>query len=311
MRHIPYALAFTASLHVVLTACGLDREQLRPTTSPRHPLLTDATPVQGAPPVEGVDTALPDSLRCVSEPLPNSTEILRVDLWRDVDGTFTASVTRGPQFWSHGGEWFGANGEEWPASKTRTLVEEQKSGGLVEHTEAGTLTIALERNGAFFGGTFEDAQCYQHTEANLTCWNDLELFGSPWAGVEGALDAHFDWSTGLCNDSDGEPARNHLPLAIVRETGFGECTTLSGRLNGDDFSYPDLVGWNLAGAQLNDAELFFANLTGTLNGADLSGLEFGYAMVSGSFDDNTTRPEMGECAEIESPWGGASLECVR
>lgn len=313
------ACAFALLALSVASACGLDREQLSATSSPRHPLITDATPVEGAPPVEGVDTpgetGLPDSLRCVSEPLPDTTDVLRVDLWRGMDGTFTASVTQGPQFWSHDGEWFGANGEAWPESITRTLVEERKSG-LVERTEAGTLTIALERSGsgAFLSGTFEDAQCYSHTEATLTCWNDLELFGSPWAvtPVTGALQARFDWSTGLCTNSDGELARNQLPLAIVRETGFAECTTLSGRLNGDDFGYPDLVGWNLAGAQLEDAELFFANLTSaTLNGANLSGLEFGYATVSGSFDDNTTRPEMGECGEVESPWGGASLECVR
>jgi hypothetical protein len=309
MRHIPYAFAV---LNVVaLTACGLDREQLRATSSPRHPLLTDATPVQGAPPALDVDTGLPDSLRCVSEPLPNSSEVLRVDLWRDVSGTFTASVTRGPQFWSHDGQWFGANGEAWPTAHTRVLEEERKAG-LVERTEAGTLTIDLERQGSLFSGTFVDAQCYQHTEATLTCWNDLELFGSPWAGVDGALDAHFDWTTGTCSNSDGEPARNHLPLSIVRETGFAECASLTGRLNGDDFASPDLVGWNLAGANLEDAELFFANLTSaTLNGADLAGLEFGYATVSGSFDATTTRPETGECSEVESPWGGASLECVR
>ncbi len=310
MRHIPYALA---TLNVLaLSACGLDQEQLRATSSPRHPLLTDATPVQqGAPPAVDVETALPDSLRCVSEPLENSSDVLRVDMWRDVEGNFTASVARGPQFWSHDGQWFGENGEVWPEAVTRVLEQERKLG-LVERTDAGTLTIDLERQGSLFTGTFVDAQCYQHTEATLTCWNDLELFGSPWAGVAGALDAHFDWSTGSCTNSDGAPARNRLPLSIVRETGFGECADLTGRLNGDDFSSPDLVGWNLAGANLDGAELFFANITSaTLNGADLSGLEFGYATVTGSFDDTTTRPEMGECDEVDSPWGGTSLECVR
>jgi hypothetical protein len=305
--------AFAVPSLLALTACGLDREQLRPASSPRHPLLTDATSPEGAPPVEGAETALPDSLRCVSAPLAGgSTDVLRVDMWRDVDGTFTASVMHGPQFWSHNGVWFGSDGEAWPTSDTRTLVENAKTGALVETTAAGTLTIALDKRGAVFTGTFEDDQCYVHTEATLTCWNELELFGSPWAGVPGELEARFDWSTGACKNADGQAARNQLPLAIVQETGFAECTDVSGRLNGEDLGNPDLVGWNLAGANLDDAELFFANLTSaTLNGADLSGFAFGYATVSGSFDSTTVRPDDGECGEVESPWGGASLECRR
>src|SRR5688500_17726628 len=94
VKKIACALAVPALL--TLSACGLEDETRRATSSPRHPLLTEAgtldgTPVAVAPPVEGADTALPDSLRCVSEPLPNTNEVLRVDMWRDMDGTFTTS----------------------------------------------------------------------------------------------------------------------------------------------------------------------------------------------------------------------------
>lgn len=299
----PFLASAALALATTLCACGLDRA----------PLTERVTPVQAAPSPVYVPTALPDSLRCVSDPLEEGTgtDVLRVDMWRAQDGAFTASVQRGPQFWSHGGRWFGSDGEEWPASVERTLVEETKAG-LVERSKAGTLTIALERQDGFFTGHFVDAQCYVHIETKLTCWNDLELFGSPWAGIAGSLEARFDWMTDECESAEGQPARNSLPLEIVRETGFAECTSLTGRLNGDDLGYPDLVGWNLAGANLDGAELFFADLTSaTLNGADLSALEFGYATVSGSFDESTVRPEQGECSEVESPWGGTSLECVR
>lgn len=309
------------TLALAVSACGIDRERLAPTAPPGKGdvLVPDASgaplePISSRP---ATGATLPDSLRCVSAPLDDGlssagTEVLRLDIGRNEDGTFTAWTTRGPQFWSHAGRWFGEDGAPFPEATTRVL-EDSGKGQLVERGNASAvLTVSLVRDGAVLVGSLVDDQCYARTEASLTCWNDLELFGSAWAGVAGALDAHFDWSTGECKNAAGEPARNEVPLAIVQETGFAECTSLRGRLNGDDFSEPDLVGWNLAGADLKDAELFFANLTfATLNGADLGGLEFGYAKVSGSFDATTVRPESGACSELESPWGGATLECVQ
>lgn len=316
------ARTIACTLLWTVAACGAEQDLSLPADASADPSsLATPSPVAKPPasrppatqpPASSIVSGLPDSLRCVSAPLDGTTDVLRVDLWRDADGAFTSSFARGPQFWSHSGQWFGANGEEAPAAQTRTLTADATGMRLVGETTDGTVTIELARDGAVLVGSFVDDQCYVRTEATLACWNDLELFGSPWAGVVGAIEARFDFATSECKDAAGEPARNVLPIEIVRETGFGECTSLTGRLNGDDFGYPDLVGWNLAGADLTNAELFFANLTfATLNGADLRGLDFGYATVSGSFDDATARPETGECGEVESPWGGATLECVR
>lgn len=315
------ACAVASTLIGTVAACGVEQELSVPAQSSAEPS-TLVTPPPGAtppaatppatPPTSSTADGLPDSLRCVSAALDGTTDVMRVDLWRSADGVFTSSFARGPLFWSHSGQWFGANGEEAPPAQTRTLAVDATGMRLVEETSAGTLTIDLTRAGAVLVGSFVDDQCYSHTAATLACWNDLELFGSPWAGVTGAIEARFDFATSECKSAAGEPARNLLPIEVVRETGFGECTAVTGRLNGDDFNYPDLVGWNLAGADLSNAELFFASLSAaTLNGADLRGLDFGYATVSGSFDDATTRPESGECRDVESPWGGATLECVR
>ncbi len=312
MRHVMYSL-----IALSLAACGFDREPLRSSSSDDvPPALDDSSPASSpsAPstpstPVRGAD-GLPDSLRCVSAPIEGTTDVVRVELFRQDEG-FTASVTHGPLFWSHGGVWFGSDGAAWPEATTRTLALTAK-GTLVERTASGTLTIDLARDGAVFTGSFVDDQCYVHEAASLTCWNDGELFGSSWTGEVGALAARFDWVTGACTDENGRAARNQMPIEIVRETAFAECTDLTGRLNGDDFGYPDLTGWDLAGANLDDAELFFANLTfATLHGAQLGGLSFGYATVSGSFDEATEQPRDGACAVDESPWGGSTLTCVQ
>lgn len=308
MRHVMYPL-----IALSLAACGFEHEQLRPSSSEDAPLALDEAPtLPPSTPATGAaePSVLPDHLRCVSAPAEGSTDVLRVDLFREGD-TFMAAVTRGPQFWSHGGVWFGSDGAAWPEATMRTLALTGEST-LTESTASGTLTIDLARDGAVFTGSFVDDQCYVHEVASLTCWNDGELFGSSWTGEVGALAARFDWATGACTDASGRAARNELPIEIVRETSFAECTDLAGRLNGDDFGYPDLTGWNLAGANLDDAELFFANLTfATLNGAELGGLSFGYATVSGSFDEATAQPLEGECGTAESPWGGSTLTCVQ
>ena len=101
---------------------------------------------------------------------------------------------------------------------------------------------------------------------------------------------------------------NALPLEVVRETGFAECTALEGRLNGDDFLYPDLVGWTLMGADLSGAELFFGNLTSaTLHGADLSDLHV--RLRDGERHVRRRRPRArlrASAGAVESAWAARS-----
>lgn len=262
-------------------------------------------PVTPAP-IDAIDTtgvALPSSLTCVSAPLGDTTDVLRVQIAVAPDGG-TVTLQSGPQFWSHDGEWATPDG----AVDVREV--EIADGRLVQASRSG-LDIALTRDGSVLRGTLVDEACYARLETQLTCWNDLELFGSPWAGVEGALDARFDWESGDCKDADGNFALNDLPIEVVRETGFGECADLRGvPLNGADYTGPDLVGWNLAGAHLDGASLFFAQLDyASLHGAKLSDLAFGYATITGSIDAHTELP--GACETASSPWSGLSATCAQ
>jgi hypothetical protein len=249
------------------------------------------------------DVKLPSSLTCVSEPAFDGRDWMVTRAWITVDGgDATITMQRGPQFWSHSGVWAAPTGEMDVRELTAT------GGRLLEHERAG-VDIGLQRDGNVFRGRMVEDACYLHFEAGLTCWNDLELFGSPWAGIDGTMDAHFDWSTGQCTNAAGEPALNDLPVEVVREEGWGECVDLRGQsLNGDDLAYPDLQGWFLPGARLDGASLYFAGLEGaSLQGAHLGEINFGYATIEGSVDDFTELP--GSCETSQSPWAGTSTTC--
>lgn len=274
--------------------------------TPTAPAIPEAPASATPEPLDAIDTtgvALPSSLTCVSAPLGDGTDVLRVQVAVAADGG-TVTLQRGPQFWSHNGVWTSEVGEV----DTRAV---QVVDGRVTETGRMGLDLGLAREGNVFRGTLVDDQCYQRLETQLTCWNDLELFGSPWAGVPGALDATFDWASGACLDREGHPALNEVPIEVVRETGQGACADLRGMaLNGADYTGPDLVGWNLVGARLNGASLFFAQLDyASLNGAKLSDLNFGYATITGSIDDHTELPDA--CETQESPWSGAQASCVQ
>jgi hypothetical protein len=116
----------------------------------------------------------------------------------------------------------------------------------------------------------------------------------------------YEPETGRCSSDDGVIGMNPWPIHMVRETGDGECADLSHTmLNEDDYGYPSLELWNLRGANLDGATLHFANLLGAdLEGTDMSELEYGYAVISGSTDDYTQQPRIG-CG----PRYGVDLYC--
>jgi hypothetical protein len=291
-----------AAAAALAPACAADR------ADPSFDLVPST--ILGTPVAVG-DRAVPQSLRCVSSPIVDGAavaQVLRVSIASGIAGAGTVTLERGPQFWSHGGVW-----AEGGATETRQVVS-TPDGAVLEQEARFGLRIDLARDGAVVRGTLVDDQCYQRVEAQLTCWNDLELFGSPWAGVPGLLAAHFEWETGTCVDAEGAPALNRAPIEVVRETGAGECADLRGvSLNGGDLAWPDLDGWILLGARLDDARLSFASLrTASLQGADLSDLDFGYATVEGFIDAHTVLPGGGEGCEVtRSPWAGDSVSCSR
>lgn len=264
-----------------------------------------ATTVLGTPAAVG-ERAVPDVMSCVSSPLEGGwadPQVLRVS----IAGTSVA-ITQGAQFRSRNGTWAEDGAAQTIEMKRSADGARLQQGNVLRH-----LDITLRRDGAVVRGTLVDDQCYQRVETELTCWNELELFGSPWAQIPGLLGATFDWETGECVDAEGAPALNATPIEVVRETGNGQCADLSGvALNGSDFGGPSLDGWMLLGARLDGAQLAFATLRyAALQGADLSGMQLGYATLDGSIDAFTALPSEVACEVTSSPWTGDSVTCTR
>lgn len=171
--------------------------------------------------------------------------------------------------------------------------------------------VALTRDGLVLRGTLVDEECCADATLSLVCWDEVELFGPQGRESPGGLPARYDAPSGRCLDEEGRPATNPLPVEVVRETRFAACADLRGvALNGADYGYPVLDGWYLSGALLDDAELFFGDLRGAmLEGADLSGLGFGYALVEGTVDEHTILPAEG-CL-LEEGHRGPTVTCRR
>lgn len=260
------------------------------------------------------DNAIPLSLSCVSAPLDRSDaavpQVVRAQI-QEVDEIhgrriFSATVTTGPQFSSHNGIF------DAPASEPRVDdVSADRDGGGVHFASTGRLAglrVDVKRQGAAFVGTFADQD---HRALALTCFSNSDLFGDYTSSTGARVAAHFDWTSESCVDRLGAPALNHLPIEVVRESGFGECADLRGlSLNGGDFDMPD-VSMTLWGANLDNASLFQAALSGSFEGARLTNLDFGYATVSGTVDDATALPRGDGCTVTASPYGGSLLACSR
>ena len=117
----------------------------------------------------------------------------------------------------------------------------------------------------------------------------------------------YDPDTGLCTDDDGETGLNPWSLPMVRETGDGQCADLRWtELNEYEYSHAQLADWDLRGADLENAGIFFSDLVDAqLEGANLESLDFGYAHISGTTDAHTRLPES-DCDRSED-----RLSCVR
>jgi hypothetical protein len=284
---------------ILSTACGVGEEP---------PLADQSSALRSVPdhrqliPHQPLVSRPPAALRCVSQPSQLAGETgLHVDrLTVGFSGT-TATVTdeRGLLFQSHNGVVSTEGVTSSGPQQANVSV-----GANVTVTQAGAAphVITVRRSGFLWLGSLDSAP--------LTCWNDLELFGSPWSGLGGVLKAHFNWGTGKCTGPDGAEVLNTLPVEVVRETRQGECADLTGaELSSGDLTNPDLTGWYLSGAHLDGAHLHFANLTeATLNGALLGKLDFGYATVQGAVDANTVLPSSG-CETKSNPWSGDFVTC--
>jgi hypothetical protein len=285
-----------------LVACGQDR-----TPGAQGPQEGNNPPGVQSSREETLPLDVPGTLTCITSaqrnPTTQAVEVARVSITHGEGASASVSVETGPQFLVHG---------EQVATPAAPVAHAMNwTDGSVDRVfeETGGLRLAVHRDGAVLRGTFQPAA---GAPRELTCWNLTELFGSPWSSPSsGTLTARYDSFLHTCVDNNGAHALNAVPVELVRETGNGECTDLQGQaLNGDDYSYPTLEGWNLKGARLDNARLFFANLDGAnFFGTDLSGLQFGYARIYGSTNPDTVLPAGGACQAQSSPWSGETVTC--
>lgn len=258
---------------------------------------------------------VPSFLKCVSavDKQRGVPSVWR--LWIGINGQKgTVQIRSSYQFLAHGNEKAGTVSSAAPDNRPVTVSTGSKLRLVQTSVNQLGLKIELVRQGQFFTGSFVDEQAYVVWESKLTCWSDAELGISPWGGQPTNLAAHYDPETGRCVDKNNKTALNQLPLAFVREMGFGECADLcDAKLNDNDYGYPVLANWNLNGAKLDGAQLYFARLTGaSLLGAQLSKIKYGYAWIDGYTDAFTTVPQQGCKSVSPSPWGGPSqLSCAQ
>lgn len=229
---------------------------------------------------------LPRSFQCVGDATPADPaddEVTRVLIWRG-DEEASLSGSRGRTFRAYEQV---PGAEPWNVtSRARRLA----GGGVV--FEADGVELQLRPAGLVWSGSLREGGGPANA---LTCWCQEELFGNPWGGTAGTLPAHYDPEAG-CVDATGRPARNQLPVEVVRETGFGECADLRGAALDAHVVGATIEGWSLAGALLDGATLRFAELRwADLRGADLGGLWFTHGSLEGVMDDATVPPADRSC----------------
>lgn len=114
----------------------------------------------------------------------------------------------------------------------------------------------------------------------------------------------YDEESGVCKNSSGKAGFNEIDLDLIRATKDCECMKFTRievlDLKGDTIqiprrlAYEELRGYNFKGAVLDSCELFFNNIIeADLRGADLSTLQYGYAVVTGRIDEFTKVPNEG------------------
>jgi len=293
---------------------SIDREPVRqPDPDPGAAPDSDPDPDRGVvagvgadpdPAVVAVDVPLPAQLECVSAiDVPEGHE---ASSWRGTlsldPGSARISLVSALRFDSHDGAWSQLSE---PSSRDVRLHAIDALSFAGEPDDAVALTLTPEQ--PFFRAALEMAA----TTTDLLCWDRIAIFGSSWSAQPVAL-ARFDPERGACVDHEGRPAElNALPLEFVLDTHDGECADLRGaQLNAGDYGDPDIF-LELRGADLTDASLQFATLSGSFEGARLAELDYGYASVTGSIDDSTVLPVQGECVVTASETGSDRVTCAR
>jgi len=133
----------------------------------------------------------------------------------------------------------------------------------------------------FYQGTFNQFACGPYSNPSVTCW-------------EPEIEPEFKYNAlhGVCLNDRQEVGFNPWTLEMVRETGDGQCASLSFvELNEGDYTETDLT-WDLRGSDLEYSWISSTNLhNAQLEGAQFESLYFGNVEISGSIDDFTAFPE--------------------
>jgi hypothetical protein len=115
---------------------------------------------------------------------------------------------------------------------------------------------------------------------------------------------------GKCEKCNGEEGYNSLDYNHIRSTKNAECTDLSNLNlvylldtvaidNFTELGYNILQDYNFKGCKFDTSILFFNHIYGaSFEGADLSNLSYGYAVVTGKIDEFTILPVTGVCHTI-------------
>lgn len=127
----------------------------------------------------------------------------------------------------------------------------------------------------------------------------------------------YNSNTGKCENCDGIEGYNEFDVQNIQATSNAECLNLSGKKlvylldtskieNFNEFGNNQIIAHNFKGCQFDSAQLFFNDiLNGDLEGANLSKIEYGYAIISGHIDEHTILPN--GCPAIAND----SLYCVQ
>ena len=127
----------------------------------------------------------------------------------------------------------------------------------------------------------------------------------------------YNAENGQCENCEGTVGFNIFDIQSIRTTRNAECLDLSGQKlvflldtsmieNFQEFGDNKLEEYNFKGSRFDSCELFFNNiLESDFAGADLSKLEFGYAIIEGYVDEYTIIPD--GCPAVEND----SLYCIR
>lgn len=128
----------------------------------------------------------------------------------------------------------------------------------------------------------------------------------------------YDAAQGICVDSDNEKGYNKVDIDYLFSLDTlddGKSVYLNKEAECVDFSnfdfylytkmsntaYATLLGWNLKGANLNNASLFFAYLDNPrLAGAQMSKLNMGYAYINNSSIDQYTNYTFNDYCELKN-----------